>query len=286
MEQAKNVSPVIKWAGGKRQLLPTIKPMLPETYGRYFEPFFGGGALFCDVQPDKAVINDFNKQLIGMYKQIKKDPNAVCAALYDFQEQYNGKSSMEEKDALYYEFREDFNACIDDDIKTSLSAALLIFLNKAGFNGLYRVNASGKYNVPSAHRKTVKAYERENIEGMSKLLKKAKIMCGDFEKACKDAEAGDFVFFDSPYYDTFDTYQAGGFSEADHIRLYNLFDSLSQKGVYCMLTNNDCDFIKKLYAKYNIKTIDVKRMINCDGNNRVGKEVIITNYDMKGGIIS
>lgn len=278
--QQYTVYPVIKWVGGKRQLLPTIRSMLPKTFGKYFEPFFGGGALFCDIQPDNAVINDCNKSLVGMYKQIKKDPNAVCAALYDFQEQYNSKSSMEEKDALYYKFREDFNTCINNDINTPLSAALLIFLNKAGFNGLYRINASGKYNVASMHCKSVKAYEQENIEGMSKLLKKTKIMCDDFENACKDAKTGDFVFFDSPYYNTFDIYQSNGFSESDHIRLYNLFDSLSQKGAYCMLTNNNCDFIKNLYAKYNIKTVGVKRMINCNANNRTGKEVIITNYNI------
>ncbi len=278
MTETGKVSPVIKWAGGKRQLLPVIKPMLPDTYGNYFEPFFGGGALFCDIQPSKAVINDFNKQLVGMYEQIKSDPGAVCAALSRFQEQYNSKGSMEEKDALYYQLREEFNSLIDAGDKTGISAALLIFLNKTGFNGLYRVNASGKYNVPPAHRKTVKAYEEENIKGMSMLLKSAELMCGDFEKACKTAKAGDFVFFDSPYYDTFDTYQAGGFSEADHRRLHDLFDRLSQKGVYCMLTNNDCDFIKDMYAAYSIKVVDVKRMINCNGNNRTGKEVIITNY--------
>lgn len=275
-----NVTPVIKWAGGKRQLLPTIIPMLPDRFGKYYEPFFGGGALFCDIQPQRAVINDFNKQLIGMYKQIKTDPNGVCSALYELQEQYNKQSSMEKKNALYYKFREEFNDKIksDGNINDSLSAALLIFLNKAGFNGLYRVNSSGLYNVPPAHRKTVNAYNTDNIMAMSKLLKKAKIMCGDFEKACKGVEKGDFVFFDSPYYDTFDTYQAGGFSESDHIRLFNLFEKLSKQGAYCMLTNNDCDFIKDLYSSYNIKVVDVKRMINCDGNKRTGKEVIITNY--------
>ena len=278
MSKTENVSPVVKWVGGKKQLLPTIIPMLPEQYGKYYEPFFGGGALFCDIQPKKAVINDYNKQLIGMYKQIKANPHDVCDALEGFQNKYNSLKTMKQKDAFYYKLREEFNNRIDEDIKTSYSAALLIFLNKAGFNGLYRVNVAGKYNVAPAHRKTINAYEKENVEAMSKLLKKAKIMCGDFEKACKDASKGDFVFFDSPYYDTFDTYQAGGFSETDHIRLFNLFETLSNKGVYCMLTNNDCKYIKNLYKKYNVKTIDVKRMVNCDGNNRVGKEVIITNY--------
>ncbi len=272
--------PVIKWAGGKRQLIPQITELMPENFNRYYEPFFGGGALFCELTPASATINDFNKQLIGMYKQIKSSPDSLCDALFDLQNQYNSKPTIEKKDALYYEFREQFNSYLANgaDIKSPLSAALLIFLNKAGFNGLYRVNSSGIYNVPPAHRKTVNAYDKENILSMSKALKKTKIMCGDFEKACKDADKGDFVFFDSPYYNTFDTYQAGGFSEADHIRLFKLYEDLSNKGVYCLLTNNDCDYVKNLYKDYNIKSVDVKRMINCNGNNRVGKEVIITNY--------
>lgn len=274
----RSVYPVIKWAGGKRQLLSIIEPMLPETYGKYYEPFFGGGALFFDIQPKEAVINDINKQLIGMYRQIKYDPDAVCKALHNIQTKYNALSSMEEKDALYYELRDDFNAYISDDIDTSFSAALLIFLNKSGFNGLYRVNASGKYNVPSGHKKSVEAYEYDNIKAVSDLLASTEIMCGDFEKAFADARCGDFIFFDSPYYDTFDNYQAGGFTEVDHIRLYELFNLLSQKGIYCMLTNNDCDFIKALYTEYNIKIVDVERSINRDGKNRTGKEVIITNY--------
>lgn len=276
--QSKNCSPVIKWAGGKRQLLPVIESMLPDTFESYYEPFFGGGALFCNIVPETATINDCNSQLINMYEQIKVNPDRVCSDLYDIQNQYNQKETMEEKDAMYYELREMFNRRMNDEKSTSLVAALLIFLNKAGFNGLYRVNSSGKYNVPPAHRKQIKAYEESNIIAFSKALKPAKIMCGDFEASCREARAGDFVFFDSPYYDTFDTYQAGGFSERDHLRLYDLFKMLSDKRVYCMLTNNDCDFIKNLYHDFNIHAVSVKRMINCDGKNRTGKEVIITNY--------
>lgn len=254
--------------------------MMPERFGRYYEPFFGGGAVFCELTPASATINDCNKQLVSMYEQIKTDPDGVCAALYDLQYQYNEKETMDEKDALYYECRKSFNDCLANDAGTdrSLSAALLIFLNKAGFNGLYRINASGIYNVPSAHRKTVKAYDKANIMAMSKALQQTRILCGDFAEACKDAKEGDFAFFDSPYYDTFDTYQAGGFSETDHVRLFELFKALSNKGVYCLATNNDCGFIRNLYKDYHLMSADVRRSINCDGGNRTGKEVIITNY--------
>ena len=278
MKQVNDVTPVIKWAGGKRQLVPTIMDMMPESYNTYFEPFFGGGAVFCALQPEKAIINDFNVQLINMYKWIKKKPGDVMKELSLLQDEYNSQVTIEAKDAYYYQVREKYNEQIRSEADSPYTASLLIFLNKAGFNGLYRVSASGNYNVPPAHRNTLKTYEEQNINGLSKLLKNVTIKQGDFEKACKKAHAGDFVFFDSPYYDTFDTYQAGGFSEADHKRLYNLFDQLSKKGVKCMLTNNDCDFIKDLYKNYNIKVVEVKRMINCNGKNRKGKEVIITNY--------
>ena len=278
--------PVIKWAGGKRQLIPQILELMPANYERYYEPFFGGGALFCELAPAHSTINDYNRQLIDMYKQIKANPDGVCKELLELQNQYNNKQSMQEKDEFYYVCRQRFNeylvsGCIN---QSTIYSALLIFLNKAGFNGLYRVNASGLYNVPPAHRKNIKTYDRDIIFAMSRLLQKTRILCGDFEKACKDAKSGDFVFFDPPYYDTFDTYQAGGFSEIDHQRLFGLFKSLSDKGVYCMMTNNNCDYIKDLYKNYNIKVVDVKRMINCDGKNRTGKEVIVTNYDINGGV--
>ena len=273
-----SITPVIKWAGGKRQLVPTILPMMPATYGTYFEPFFGGGALFCELQPKVAVINDFNKQLIGMYRCIEQRPDEVCKAVKNLQGNYNSLPAMADKDAYYKCCRDLFNKEMQNGRDSVLAASLLIFLNKAGFNGLYRVNAKGLLNVPSAHRQTVNAFDSDNIKEWSKALKKATIMCGDFEIACNAAQAGDFVFFDSPYYDTFDTYQAGGFSEADHKRLFALFDRLAGQGVYCMLTNNSCDFIKNLYSGYNIKEVDVKRMINCNANARTGKEVIVTSY--------
>lgn len=268
-------SPVVKWAGGKRQLLPVLKPMMLE-FEKYFEPFFGGGALYFDILPDSAVINDLNPQLVNVYKQIKKSPSRMCKTIREIQDEYNGFETDEERTEFYYKLRDEFNEVIDE--KSLRAAALLIFLNKAGFNGLYRVNSSGKYNVPPAHRKRINAFDEDNIKAISKALKGTRIMCGDFEKACKGAKEGDFVFFDSPYYDTFDTYQAGGFSESDHIRLFSLFKNLTEKGVKCMLTNNDCEFIKSLYSDYNIKVIEVKRMINCDSNKRIGREMVITNY--------
>lgn len=270
--------PVIKWAGGKRQLLPELNKKIPNQYNTYFEPFFGGGALFCDRQPVNAVINDFNPQLINVYKQIKTNPGKLMSLLLQYQTDYNSLPDDNAKTQRYFQRRDQFNQYITQNILTIESAALFIFLNKAGFNGLYRVNAKGAFNVPSAHRSSLNLFDADNINNLCSLLQSATILCGDFEKACSSAQSGDFVFFDSPYYDTFDCYQAGGFTEDDHIRLAELFKSLSDNGVYCMLTNSDTDFIKDLYKNFYIDIVPVKRMINSDSSKRTGTEIIVTNY--------
>lgn len=271
-------NPVVKWAGGKRQLLSEISARMPASFGTYYEPFLGGGALYFDKAPKKAVVNDSNSQLINMYRQIKSNPNDVISFLSKYQNEYNGQTTKESRAGCYYKNREKFNQFIGGNIFTPESAALFIFLNKAGFNGLYRVNAKGLLNVPSAHRKTLNSFDENNILKVSKLLQETEILQGDFEKACKNAKKGDFVFFDSPYYGTFDAYQAGGFSKEDHERLAKLFKKLSDKGVYCILTNSETDFIKDLYKDFYIDVVSVKRRINRDSDKRTGTEVIICNF--------
>lgn len=270
--------PVVKWLGGKRQLLHAIKERLPLKYGKYFEPFFGGGALFFDLCPKNAVINELNDQLVNVYVQIKNNPQQVIYYLEIYQSIYNSGTTDDERTESYYGARDDFNSLISEHIYSAESAAILIFLNKAGFNGLYRVNSEGHYNVPSAHRKSLKAFDENNIFEVSKALQSCIIKQGDFEDGCKYVKKGDFVFFDSPYFDTFDTYQADGFTEKDHKRLARLFNKLSNRGVFCMLTNSNSEYIKDLYKNYKIEIIDVKRSINSDGSNRTGSEVIIRNY--------
>ena len=216
--------------------------------------------------------------MVNLYSQIKDAPTALISALQRYQKDYNNLPSIKDKDDYYYQMRAQFNTKIQSSILDSASAALFIFLNKAGFNGLYRVSSNGKFNVPSAHRKSLNLFEEENINNVSLALKNADILCGDFEVACKNVKEKDFVFFDSPYYGTFDTYQSGGFAEKDHRRLFELFKRLSERGTYCLLTNSNTDFIKELYHDYTIDIVDVKRMINADASNRVGQEVIITNY--------
>lgn len=270
--------PVIKWVGGKRQLLDQIKDRMPAHYNRYFEPFFGGGALFFHLAPETAIINDFNSQLINMYSQIKSNLTSFINLIDRYQLQYNILSTTQEKANYYYNIRSLYNDNIKKNNMSIESAAQFIFLNKSGFNGLYRVNKKGEYNVPCAKRDKLNLYDPENIKKVSNLLSKATLLCVDFETACQDAKKDDFVFFDSPYFDTFDTYQSGGFSENDHIRLAALFRRLTDKGVKCMLTNSNTDFVKNLYADYEIDVVGVKRMVNRDSNNRVGQEIIVRNY--------
>ena len=272
------MEPLIKWAGGKRQLLPELKERMPVNYSRYVEPFVGSGALFLDVQPTNFVINDFNPELINLYKMVRDYPFELMRILDVKCDEFNSLDSEVRRAEYYYCSREQFNNNILSENLTIEDAALFILLNKTCFNGLYRVNSEGLFNVPFGKRKHVNLYNRENLCDCSKILKRAKIICGDFEEACKRLRAGSFVYFDSPYYDTFDTYQANGFSEQDHIRLATVFKRLSEKGVYCMASNSNSDFIKALYDGFDIEIVDVKRMINSNGKERTGQEVIITNY--------
>lgn len=269
-------NPIIKWAGGKRQLLPELKNNIPKKYNTYFEPFFGGGALFFSLNPSVSIINDSNAQLINMYNQVKNNADDLIKILQEIQNEYNQLSEEEQTD-FYYEKRDVFNHYIKENELTLNSASIFIFLNKTAFNGLYRTNAKGLFNVPSAHKRKVNLFDGKNIKEVSKLLKNTKIENNDFETICKTASSGDFVFFDSPYFDTFDTYQANGFSENDHIRLANLFKDLTNKGIYCLATNSNTDYVKELYKDFKINIVQVKRMINADANNRTGTEVIISN---------
>ena len=269
--------PIIKWAGGKRQLLPELRKRVPESFSKYAEPFLGSGALFFDLAPADAVINDINPELVNFYLTVKNDSDTLITLCERYQSEYNALPSGEQSE-YYYARRTDFNKHIVSGELDTNDAALLLFLNKACYNGLYRVNSNGLYNTPFGKRKCIKLAGADSISACSDALKKTTILCGDFEDACSALGKGDFVYFDSPYYDTFDTYQAGGFPKEEHERLSNLFKRLSDKGVFCMLSNSDTDYIKNLYSGFNICIVPVKRMINCDGSKRTGTEVIVTNY--------
>jgi len=272
------IAPFVKWAGGKRQLLPQIKERMPEKYNNYYEPFVGGGAVVFGVQPKSAFINDINRALINAYKQICNEPKAFLQAVNKFDSEM-----WEDGKAYYYCMRERYNTkLIKEEYDVEL-AALFVFINKHCFNGLYRVNSKGTFNVPYNNSRRVSIDEMA-IWDISKYLQGITIMEGDFEQACVNAKKGDFVFIDSPYAPlnptSFESYTKEGFDIESHKRVAKFFDELTKKGCYCMLTNHNTKLINELYSNkgYKIDVVSVKRMINSDASNRVGEEVIICNY--------
>lgn len=273
-----SVAPFVKWAGGKRQLLPQIKERMPEKYNNYYEPFVGGGAVTFELLPTNALINDINKALINAYRQICNEPKVFLETInkLDLDMWEDGKE-------YYYSLREHYN---DKLMKAEYDvelAALFVFINKHCFNGLYRVNGKGLFNVPYNNSRKASVDEKA-IREISEYLKKVTILEGDFEVAVESAMEGDFVFIDSPYAPlnptSFESYTKEGFDIESHKRLADLFDELTARGCYCMLTNHNTELINELYGNkgYRIDVVSVKRMINSDASNRVGEEVIICNY--------
>ena len=278
-----NVAPFVKWAGGKRQLLPQIKERMPEKFNNYYEPFVGGGAVTFELLPANALINDINKALINAYKQICNEPEVFLKAVKKLDEEMLGKRTEVLCKEYYYSLREQYNDKLMKSEYDVELAALFVFINKHCFNGLYRVNGKGLFNVPYNNSRRASVDEKV-IMGVSEYLQGVKIIDGDFEIACQDAKKGDFVFIDSPYAPlnptSFESYTKEGFDIESHKRLANLFDELTARGCYCMLTNHNTELINELYGNkgYRIDVVSVKRMINSDASNRVGEEVIICNY--------
>lgn len=277
------MQPFVKWAGGKRQLLSEIKKRLPADFNNYYEPFIGGGALLLELGHTPSIISDNNHVLIDAYKTIRDFPNELKKQLNDIQEEHNSIDDKDRNKKFYYSKRKEFNDIIYSNEDLIRKTTLFIYLNKACFNGLYRVNQKGFFNVPSNQKTRINLYDDNNINEISSFLKHVKIYNQDFEKTVETAQKGDLIFFDSPYAplnpQSFDSYTKEGFSVEEHIRLAELYKSLSKKGVFCILTNHNTEFIRELYQDFTIEEVDVKRMINSDSKNRVGKEVIITNYD-------
>lgn len=273
------MKPFIKWVGGKRQLLPTIKDMMSESFDTYYEPFVGGGALLFNIAPEKAIIGDMNATLIGTYKSIRDNKEALIQTLDTLTASHESSS---DKKAFYNQMRYKYNNEALKNPDSLEACAMFMYLNKTCFNGLYRVNSKGLFNVPFNNREKLNLYDDSNLDDIAEYLSHVVILNGDFEETCKIAKQGDFVFFDSPYaplkQESFESYTKEGFSLDDHKRLARVFHELTEKGVYCMLTNHNTDLIRELYHDCNIKIVSVKRMINSDASKRTGEEVIITNY--------
>lgn len=273
-----SVAPFVKWAGGKRQLITQIRERMPEKYNDYYEPFIGGGAVIFDLLPANALINDINKALINTYRTICNEPDAFLKEVNRLD-----NDMWEDGKKYYYTIREHYNDKLMRSEYDVELAALFVFINKHCFNGLYRVNGKGLFNVPYNNSRRV-SVDEDVIIATSEYLRGVTIIDGDFEQACKNAKKGDFVFIDSPYAPlnptSFESYTKEGFDIESHRRLAKLYDELTARGCYCMLTNHNTELINELYGNkdYKIDVVSVKRMINSDASNRVGEEVIICNY--------
>lgn len=273
------LQPFTKWTGGKRQLLPVIRELMPKTYNRYFEPFVGGGALFFDLAPKDAVINDFNAELINCYQQIKDNPQELIESLKVHQE-YNSKE-------YYLDLRSADRDERIDMMSEVQRAARILYMLRVDFNGLYRVNSKNQFNVPYGRYKNPKIVDEELISAISVYLNnnQLEIKTGDFEKAVLDVQPGDFVYFDPPYIplsetSAFTSYTHEGFSYADQVRLRDAFKRLSDTGAYVMLSNSSSALVEELYNDFNIHYVEATRTNGAKSSSR-GKisEIIVTNYE-------
>ena len=282
-EEIKNldVHPFVKWAGGKTQLLEVIESHLPETFNRYFEPFVGGGALLFKLQPKAFSINDSNEELICVYKCLENNK------LFELLKLELLKHEENHSEEYYYQVREMDKLEGFNNLPIYVRAGRMIYLNKACFNGLYRVNSKGYFNVPSGKKKIINCFDKKTFDNLNLFFKNRKpvITNIDFEEAVKNAKAGDFVYFDPPYdtweeKNSFTSYDKNAFGKEEQVRLAKVFKELSDKGVYVMLSNHNTNFINELYKGFHITVVPAKRMINskADGRGAV-EEVIITNYE-------
>lgn len=265
--------PFLKWAGGKTQLIKKLLAKVPAHYGTYYEPMLGGGALFFATRPQNAHISDLNIELINTYDQVKRDPDGLI----------NSLSTQLLTKEFYYERRaldrdEGFQAMTEID-----RAIRFIYLNKMCYNGLYRVNKSGQFNVPFGSG-AKKIYDAENIRECSQILQGTTMIAADYQHIEERVRPGDFVYFDPPYLplnetSNFTSYTAAGFDKQQHIALRDFCRRLSARGVLFMLSNSSSDTIRELYAEFNIETVSAKRIINSKPSRRGPvDELIITNY--------
>jgi len=278
MKKNKLVAPVLKWVGGKRQLLDSLTNMLPKKIPAYCEPFVGGGAVLFQLQPAIAIVNDINAELIGVYDVIKSDVETLITTLQGF---------AYEADVFYAVRSWDR----DKEKYASLSAveraARILYLNKTCYNGLFRVNNAGEFNAPFGNYRNPNIVNAPTLRAVSTYLNTAAVRLSstDYADVLKDLPKGAFVYLDPPYDPVSDTsgftgYSKGGFTKDDQIRLRECCDELNSRGINFMLSNSATDFIKQQYAAYRISVVKAKRSINSDSTRR-GEvdEVVVRNYE-------
>ncbi len=277
MAKNKLVMPFLKWVGGKRQLMTEIEPLLPSRISTYYEPFVGGGAVFLHTQPKKAVINDYNSELINVYETIRDDVDALIEHL----------ATHENDSDYFYQIRALDRQEGFDKLSKIERASRVIYLNKTCFNGLYRVNSSGEFNTPFGRYKNPNIINDTVLQAVSNYLKNdnIKFLSGDFEEAIKGARKGSFVYFDPPYdpiskSSNFTGYVQGGFGNEEQIRLRDACIKLDKKGIKFLLSNSSTAFMKDLYKDFEIIEVGASRHINSVGSKRgVVTEILVRNYE-------
>ena len=267
--------PFIKWAGGKKQLLEQINKYLPQKYNKYLEPFAGGGALFFYLLPNKAILIDNNKELINCYRVIQNIIGELINSLKKHKNEKDYFYKIRSLDRIPEEFKK---------LSSVERASRTIFLNKCCFNGLYRVNSKGEFNVPFGKYENPKFCDEENLLTVNKVLKDIQIINGDFKECLELAEKDDFIYFDPPYQPisttaNFTSYTKENFNKEDQMRLFKVYEELDNRGCKVMLSNSYNDFILELYKNYDVKIVHARRSINSDASRRGQiKEVLIINY--------
>ena len=288
------LKPFVKWVGGKRQILSNLWKLVPKNnqISCYFEPFLGGGALFLKIKPKKAFVSDLNSPLITLWQVVQNFVSQFISELKKLASEYCNVSDAH-KQQFFCQKRKDYNQFLQMNANQKKSykdnwqvkqSVLFVFLNRTGYNGLYRVNAQGQFNVPWNKNKKVN-FDQKNVEAVSNFLQKQAIaiVCCDFEQILAKVNKGDFVYLDPPYdfltKNTFTSYQKEKFPSAEQDRLATFFKKLDKKGCLVMLSNHKTEKVLNLYKDYFISHVFAKRMINCKGQKRGAiSELIITNY--------
>ena len=277
MKKSKQLQPFLKWAGGKRQLLPTIRKYIPQYSGSYYEPFIGAGAVLFDIQPPVGIINDSNTELINCYQVVR---DSIDELIVNLRQHKNDKD-------YYYAIRDLDREPHYKKLDPVQRASRIIYLNKTCFNGLFRVNSAGQFNVPFGRYHNPKIVDETVLRAVHRYLaaKNVQILNLDFEQSVKNAKKGDFIYFDPPYDPVSDTssftgYDLNGFGKSEQQRLRDVYQKLSDKGCFVLLSNSATDFILNLYQDYSIVKVAATRNINSVATGR-GKidEVLVMNYD-------
>lgn len=270
-ESSFTARPFLKWVGGKRSILDELKKRIPDEYDAYHEPFLGGGALYFSIQPKEAYLSDVNFHLILTFTAVRDDVEGVIRQLKIHERLHNKAYYLKARTKLFKE---------KDATKL---AALFIYLNKTCFNGLYRVNSSGGFNVPMGDYKNPLIADVENLRNTSKVLQGAEdISQHSFDQT--EIRKGDFYYLDPPYHETYEKYSSGGFGDEEHKQLAEFCRKIDQKGGYFMLSNSDTPFVRELYKGYHIEVVSASRSVSCKKHQR-GKEneLLIRNYKNEQG---